>query len=80
MTTLEMKEKMHRQIDILTEAEDISDLFETMSFFFNHRDISIDTNSPIIIEKLKNSLENIHRQEGITTEELKVKMQEWLTK
>ena len=39
MSALETKELIHRQIDLLTDSEDIEDLYATISLFFESRDI-----------------------------------------
>ncbi|WP_428655940.1 hypothetical protein [Runella sp.] len=80
MSALEIKELIHRQVDLLTDNEDIEDLYATINLFFESRDIHFDSNNPGFVEKLSLSLQNAEHISAISTAELKNKMQEWRTK
>jgi hypothetical protein len=80
MSAIEIKELIHRQVDLLTDTEDIEDLYATISLFFESRDIYFDSNHPDFVKKLEHSLQNIESTSNISTSELKEKMQVWLTK
>lgn len=80
MSAIEIKELIHRQVDLLTDTEDIEDLYATISLFFESRDIHFDSNHPDFVKKLEHSLQNIESTSNISTSELKEKMQVWLTK
>lgn len=80
MSALEIKELIHRQVDLLTDSEDIEDLYATISLFFESRDIHFDSNHPAFIEKLSRTLKEAETTSGITTVELKNKMMEWRMK
>ena len=80
MSALEIKELIHRQVDLLTDSEDIEDLYATITLFFESREIHFDSNHPAFIEKLSHTLKEAENTSGITTAELKNKMLEWRTK
>ncbi|GAB3902763.1 hypothetical protein GCM10028803_30000 [Larkinella knui] len=73
MSVTELKEQMHRQIDLLNDENDIEDLSATIDFFFNSREIHFDSNHPDFVAQLENSLENANKQPGISTGELREK-------
>ncbi|MFN8354575.1 MAG: hypothetical protein U0Y10_09020 [Spirosomataceae bacterium] len=79
MSVLEIKEKIHQQIDLLTDEQDILDLYANLNFFFQSREIHFDSNAPDFVGKLKNSLGQ-NPEEGISSEQLRQKVKEWLTK
>lgn len=80
MSVAELKEQMHRQIDLLNDENDIEDLSATIEFFFNSREIHFDSNHPDFISQLEKSLDDAQNQGGISTDQLRGKMKEWLTK
>lgn len=80
MSVGELKEQMHRQIDLLSDEHDIEDLSATINLFFNTREIHFDSNHPDFVAYLQKSLESARQQPGIDTGELREKMQEWRTK
>jgi uncharacterized membrane-anchored protein len=79
MSVIELKQKMHSQIDFLFEQSDIEDLAANMEYFFQNRQIYFDSNSPIFIKNLNASLEQ-NVEMGIDSLELKQKVKQWLTK
>lgn len=79
MSAIELKEKIHQQIDLLTDAQDIEDLYANLSFFFQSREIHFDSNSPEFVKKLNASLQQNPKQ-GINSDELRNKVREWLIK
>jgi hypothetical protein len=80
MSVIELKEQMHRQIDLLNDEHDIEDLSATINFFLNSREIHFDSNHPDFVTQLEKSLEDANKHPGISTEALRGKMKEWLTK
>lgn len=80
MSVKELKEHMHRQIDLLNDENDIEDLSATINFFLNSREIHFDSNHPDFVIQLENGLKNAQNQPGISSDELRVKMKKWLTK
>lgn len=79
MSAIELKEKIHQQIDLLTDAQDIEDLYANLSFFFQSREIHFDSNSPEFVKKLNASLQQ-NPKRGINSDELRNKVREWLIK
>ena len=81
MSVLELKEKIHSQVSLLTEEQDLEDLYETICLFFENRQINV-VHSDTFLADLERRAQQAQNGEltGITTEELKIKMQEWLTK
>ncbi|MEI7581344.1 hypothetical protein [Runella sp.] len=79
MSAIELKEKIHQQIDLLTDAQDIEDLYANLSFFFQSREIHFDSNSPEFVKKLNASLQQ-NPNEAINSDELRNKVREWLIK
>lgn len=79
MSAIELKEKIHQQIDLLTDAQDIEDLYANLSFFFQSWEIHFDSNSPEFVKKLNASLQQNPKQ-GINSDELRNKVREWLIK
>ena len=77
MSVSELKEKIHNQVDLLTDSQDIEDLYANISFFFQSREIYFDSNSPDFVEKLNHSLKQ-NPAEGISSEQLRNKVKEWL--
>lgn len=79
MSALELKEKIHQQIDLLTDEQDIEDLYANLSFFFQSREIHFDSNSPEFVKTLTASLQQ-NPTEAISSDELRNKVREWLIK
>ena len=79
MSAIELKEKIHQQIDLLTDEQDIEDLYANLSFFFQSREIHFDSNSPEFLKTLNASLQQ-NPNEGINSEEIRNKFKEWLIK
>ena len=79
MSIIELKQKMHSQIELLLDKEDIEDLAANMDYFFQNRHISFDSNSSEMLGTLNNSLQQDFKQ-AITSDELRQKVKQWLTK
>ena len=79
MSVLELKQKIHQQIDLLTDLQDIEDLYANLNFFFQSREIHFESNSAGFVKKLNDSLQQ-NPAEGINSQELRIKVKEWLTK
>jgi Tfp pilus assembly pilus retraction ATPase PilT len=79
MSTIELKEKIHQQIDLLTDEQDIEDLYANLSFFFQSREIHFDSNSPEFVKTLNASLQQ-NPKEAINSDELRKKVRKWLIK
>ncbi|MCP1383321.1 hypothetical protein [Runella salmonicolor] len=79
MSAVELKAKIHQQIDLLTDEQDIEDLYANLSFFFQSREIHFDSNSPEFLKTLNDSLQQ-NPKEGINSDELRNKVREWLIK
>lgn len=79
MSVIELKEKIHQQIDLLTDKQDIEDLYANLSFFFQSREIHFDSNSPAFVQTLHASLQQ-NPNEGVSSDELRNKVKEWLIK
>ncbi len=71
---------MHRRIDQLTDEETVLDLFETMNSFLDGRVPDFAGDSPEVMAQLAATLAKIDAgQRGISTDELKDRMQQWRT-
>jgi Tfp pilus assembly pilus retraction ATPase PilT len=79
MSVIELKEKIHQQIDLLTDKQDIEDLYANLSFFFQSREIHFDSYSPEFVKTLNASLQQ-NPKEAINSDELRNKVREWLIK
>ncbi len=81
MAAVELREKIHRQVDLITEETDLEDLEKTLFIFLENRQVK-QNYSPAFLIDLQNRSEEAQegRWEGITTNELKEKMQQWTTK
>lgn len=79
MSVVELKEKIHKQIDLLTDEQDIEDLYANLSFFFQSREIHFDSNSPEFVKTLHASLQQ-NPKEAINSEELRNKVKVMITK
>ncbi len=79
MSVLELKARIHQQVDLLTDSQDIEDLYANIIFFFQSREISFDSNSPQFLQTLNRSLQQNHEQ-GIDSKQLRNKVKEWLSK
>lgn len=79
MSVLELKEKMHQQIDLLTDEQDIEDLYANLNFFFQSRELHFDSNSPKFVNQLNDALQQ-NPNEGINSEQMRKKIKEWLIK
>ena len=73
MSAVELKEKIHQQIDLLTDEQDIEDLYANLSFFFQSREIHFDSNSPEFVKRLNTSLQQ-NPKEAINSDELRKKV------
>lgn len=79
MSAIELKEKIHQQIDLLTDEQDIEDLYANLNFFFQSREIHFDSNSPEFVKTLNASLQQ-DPKEAINSDQLRSKVREWLIK
>ena len=77
MSAVELKEKIHQQIDLLTDEQDIEDLYANLSFFFKSREIHFDSNSPEFVKTLNAYLQQ-NPNEAINSDQLRNKVREWL--
>lgn len=77
MSAIELKEKIHQQIDLLTDEQDIEDLYANLNFFFQSREIHFDSNSPEFVKTLNASLQQ-DPKEAINSDQLRSKVREWL--
>ena len=81
MPVTDLKTIMHRRIDQLTDDETVVDLFETMNSFLEGRSSSFDSDAPEVVARLQRALTNVEvDQQGISTDELITKMQQWRTR
>lgn len=84
MSILDLKQAMVHRIEALTNEADVVDLYKTVGLFFDNReDDSVSSeNNPATVQQLNESLTEAKAigYKGITTPELQVKMNEWLTK
>ncbi|AYQ34559.1 hypothetical protein DTQ70_21400 [Runella sp. SP2] len=79
MSVIELKEKIHQQIDLLTDEQDIEDLYANLNFFFQSREIHFDSSTPAFVQTLTTSLQQ-NPAEGVRSDELRNKVNEWLSK
>lgn len=79
MSVIELKEKIHQQIDLLTDEQDIEDLYANLSFFFQSREIHFDSSTPAFVQTLTTSLKQ-NPADGVRSDELRNKVNEWLSK
>ena len=81
MSAIELKGKIYDQIAPLSEEQDLEDLYETICLFFENRQINI-SHSPTFLVGIEKRAEEANEGKivGITTEELKTKMQKWQDK
>lgn len=82
MSIAELKQEMHNQIDILTDKNDIEDLYDTINRFFSYRDTNFDNSSPEMLEMLGKSLNYLNSKDfkGISADEALNRIDKWLTK
>ena len=78
MSAIELKQKMHNQIELLFDASDIEDLAANMEYFFQNRSIHFDSNTIEFVKKLGNSLQQDPKL-GINSRELRQSVKQWLT-
>ena len=83
MSAIELKQKMHNQIELLFDASDIedlaaNDLAANMEHFFQNRSIHFDSNTIEFVKKLGNSLQQDPKL-GINSHELRQSVKQWLT-
>ena len=82
MQVIELREKIHEQVDLLTEENDLEDLARTISIFFENRQVKSNHHSAAFLAELETRA--IEAQKGgmfgISTSELTEKMQQWITK
>jgi hypothetical protein len=81
MPILELKEKIHQQVDLLTEEADLEDLQKTIYLFLQNRQVKLNHSAEFLAD-LANRAEEAQKGNlsGITTETLKEKMAQWITK
>ena len=83
MSAIELKQKMHNQIELLFDASDIedlaaNDLAANIEYFFQNRSIHFDSNTTEFVKKLGNSLQQDPKS-GINSRELRQSVKQWLT-
>ncbi len=81
MAVFELKEKIHRQVDLLTEETDLEDLEKTFFIFLENRQVKHNY-TPEFLIGLENRSDEAQKDNlsGIATDELKEKMLQWTNK
>lgn len=80
MSARDLKDLLHKQIDLLEDPEDVQDLFLTVNDFLGHRHLW-DKESPKFMEQLRRTLESVRG--GATTipnAQIAREAKEWITK
>ncbi len=77
MLVTELREKIHEQVDLLTEENDLEDLARTISIFFENRQVKSNYSTTFLLD-LENRAKNAQSGKivGVTTGELKEKMRQ----
>jgi hypothetical protein len=80
MSARELKDILHKQIELLEDPEDVQDLFLTVNDFLGHRQLW-DSESPEFLEQLQRALESVHAGTAtIPNSQIMREAKEWITK
>jgi hypothetical protein len=79
MSVVELKEKINHQIDLLTEPQDLEDLYETICLFFDNRQVMTNYSLEFLNDiEIRSKAAQEGNVKGIDTHQLKDKMKQWL--
>ncbi|HEV7349312.1 hypothetical protein [Telluribacter sp.] len=80
MSARELKDLLHKQIELLNDPEDIQDLFLTVNDFLGHRQLW-DKESPEFLEQLRRALKSVHADTAtIPNSQIMREAKEWITR
>ena len=80
MSARELKDLLHRQIDLLEDPDDVRDLFLTVNDFLGHRHLW-DKETPEFMERLRHTLELVRGgTSAISNAQVMREAKEWITK
>ncbi len=80
MSVNDLKELLHKQIDLLQDPEDVQDLFLTVSDFVGQRKLW-DKESPEFLAKLRRIAESVQTGSATTPNaQVMLEAKQWITK
>jgi len=80
MSARDLKDLLHKQIDLLEDPDDVQDLFLTVNDFLGHRHLW-DKEAPEFMEQLRRTLESVRGGSAtIPNSQVMLEAKEWLTR
>ena len=80
MSARELKDLLHKQIEIIEDPEDVQDLFLTVNDFLGHRQLW-DNESPEFLDQLRHALDSLHAGSAtIPNAQIMREAKEWITR
>lgn len=80
MSARDLKDLLHKQIELLEDPEDVQDLFLTVSDFLGHRQLW-DEETPEFLEKLRHTAESVRAGSAtIPNAQIMREAKEWITR
>jgi predicted transcriptional regulator len=80
MVTEEIRQNFHRLIDTIANDQSLAELYEAAELYLHQQTVLPDTTDPVLLARMKTSLEQAERGELITNEEVQKQVQQWLGK
>jgi hypothetical protein len=77
MSTLEIKEAIHRKIDVLENIGELIDINQSLDWFLVEK---LSTEEKIVTNRLSSLLPIIENGKGIKHEDVQKEMKEWIRK
>lgn len=80
MSARDLKDILHKQIEMLEDPEDVQDLFITVNDFLGYRQLW-NKESPEFLDQLRRTLESLHAGSAtIPNSQIMREAKEWITK
>ena len=77
MSTLEIKEEIHRKIDVLENLGELLDINQSLDWFLVEK---LSTEEKLVLERLSNALPTLEEGKGVKHEDVQKEMKAWIRK
>ena len=75
MSTLELKEAIHHKIDVLENIGELTDINQSLDWFFTHQ---LSKEEDIVLKRLENINNVIENGQGLKHETVQEAMKQWI--